>query len=53
MSPQTGEAAATAMPHGRYLPYEGIGHAPFLEDPDRFAADLTGFIQTASKEQAA
>ncbi|WP_420395885.1 alpha/beta fold hydrolase [Nioella sp.] len=53
VSPQTGEAAAKAMPHGRYLPYEGIGHAPFLEDPERFAADLAGFIQTASKEQAA
>lgn len=53
VSPQTGEAAAKAMPHGRYLPYDGIGHAPFLEDPDRFAADLAGFIQTASKEQAA
>lgn len=53
VSPQTGEAAAKAMPQGRYLPYEGIGHAPFLEDPERFAADLSAFIQTASKEQAA
>ena len=41
------------MPNGRFLPYEGIGHAPFLEDPDRFAADLSAFIQDTRKEQAA
>jgi len=52
VSPATGEAAAEAMPKGRFLPYEGIGHAPFLEAPDRFAADLVGFIQATRKEQA-
>lgn len=44
VSPATGEAAAKLMPQGRHLPYEGVGHAPFLEDPDRFAADLAGFV---------
>jgi pimeloyl-ACP methyl ester carboxylesterase len=44
VTPQTGEAAAALMQHGRYLPYEGIGHAPFLEHPDRFAADLAQFV---------
>lgn len=53
VSPATGEAAAKAMPRGRFLPYEGIGHAPFLEAPDRFAADLSAFLQSASKEPAA
>lgn len=53
VSPATGEAAARAMPKGRFLPYEGIGHAPFLEDPDRFAADLSTFHHDARKEPAA
>ena len=47
------EAAAKAMPKGRFLPYDGVGHAPFLEDPDRFAADLSAFVQDTRKEQAA
>lgn len=53
VSPQTGVAAAKAMKKGRFLPYEGIGHAPFLEDPDRFAADLSEFLKDIRKEQAA
>lgn len=52
VSPATGKAAAQAMPDGRFLPYEGIGHAPFLEAPDRFAADLAAFTRTTSKEPA-
>ncbi len=52
VSPATGEAAAKAMPKGRFLPYPGIGHAPFLEDPDRFATDLAAFVSaTARKEE--
>jgi pimeloyl-ACP methyl ester carboxylesterase len=43
VSPQTGRVAAELMPNGRFIGYEGIGHAPFLEDPDRFTADLAGF----------
>jgi non-heme chloroperoxidase len=43
VSPETGRAAAALMPQGRFLGYEGIGHAPFLEAPDRFAADLAAF----------
>jgi len=44
VSPATGEAAARLMKQGRYLPYDGVGHTPFLEDPDRFAADLAAFV---------
>lgn len=47
VSPATGAAAAKAMPKGRFLPYPGIGHAPFLEDPDRFATDLADFVTAA------
>lgn len=52
VAPATGKAAAEIMPKGRFLPYEGIGHAPFLEAPDRFAADLAAFTRTISKEPA-
>jgi len=52
VAPQTGAAAAALMQHGRHLPYDGIGHAPFLEDPDRFAADLAAFV-TECQEGAA
>ncbi|MGJ8624258.1 MAG: alpha/beta fold hydrolase [Yoonia sp.] len=44
----TGQAAASYMTNGEYLPYEGVGHAPFLETPDRFAEDLAQFV-TASQ----
>jgi non-heme chloroperoxidase len=44
VTPETGETAAQVMPRGRYIPYQGIGHAPFLEAPERFAADLAEFV---------
>jgi non-heme chloroperoxidase len=43
VSPATGEAAARIAPIARHLPYEGVGHMPFLEAPERFAADLADF----------
>ncbi len=43
---QTGRAAAALMRRGQFLGYDGIGHAPFLEDPDRFATDLADFVST-------
>jgi len=52
VTPLTGERAAALMPRGRHIAYEGIGHAPFLEDPDRFADDLAGFVDTCRKETA-
>lgn len=50
--PATGRAAADAMQNGRFLSYEDTGHVPFLEAPDRFAADLAAFVQLTRKEQA-
>jgi non-heme chloroperoxidase len=44
VTPETGETAAQVMPRGRYIAYQGIGHAPFLEAPERFAADLAEFV---------
>jgi pimeloyl-ACP methyl ester carboxylesterase len=43
VSPATGQAAARLFACGTHLAYEGVGHAPFLEAPDRFAADLAAF----------
>lgn len=47
----TGEAAAKAMRNGRYLPYPETGHVPFMEQPDRFAADLAQFVTTCRQGQ--
>lgn len=44
VTPATGKAAAALMPRGRFLAYDRVGHAPFLEAPERFAADLAGFV---------
>lgn len=45
----TGQAAALCMKNGQYVPYEGIGHAPFLEAPDRFAEDLSKFTTACQR----
>jgi len=33
------------LPHGRMSEYPGVGHAPFLEEPDRFNAELAAFAR--------
>ena len=38
------KALARALPQGQYLEYEGRGHFMFVEDPQRFAADVIGFL---------
>jgi non-heme chloroperoxidase len=45
VTPRTGEAAAALFDKARHLAYEGVGHAPFLEAPDRFATDLADFVE--------
>ncbi len=39
-----GRAAAAAMPGSRFELFEGAGHFPQLNDPDRFASLLADFI---------
>lgn len=39
-----GRAAAAAMPGSRFELFEGAGHFPQLNDPDRFATLIAGFI---------
>lgn len=36
---------ARALPHGRFLVYPGDGHFMFVEEPQRFANDVTAFLR--------
>lgn len=40
------EAAVGLNPRARLVPFDGCGHAPFLEDRDRYLAELTGFLKS-------
>lgn len=44
-TPASGEAIAGAIPGAEHLRYEDCGHAPFLEEPERFNRDLLGFLE--------
>lgn len=41
----TGAYTARTVKGAQHLVYEGIGHAPFWEAPERFDADLAGFLR--------
>lgn len=41
---EVSERLAAAAPDGALKVYQGIGHAPFLEDRDRFLTDLKQFL---------
>jgi proline iminopeptidase len=38
-------ALMARLPRGRLLEYEGRGHFMFVEDPERFASDVTAFLR--------
>ncbi|MGM7666380.1 alpha/beta fold hydrolase [Microbacterium sp. A93] len=38
------EALTSAIPQAELRVYPGVGHVPRMEDPSRFAADVTGFV---------
>ena len=40
-------SAAHNIPNATHVIYDGIGHTPFLEAPDRFADDLAAFARKA------
>lgn len=42
------DALLEAIPRSRLLVYEGTGHAPHWEEPERFAADLVAFVDEVS-----
>lgn len=39
-----GEHAAALIPHATTSYWEGGGHGPFVEDPERFVAEVVGFL---------
>lgn len=43
------KAFAQALPKGRFLEYAGAGHFMFVEQPERFARDVTAFLQEAGR----
>lgn len=43
--PEMARHLAGVLPRARLCLYEGVGHAPFQERPDRFAADLAAFLE--------
>ncbi|WP_367134541.1 alpha/beta fold hydrolase [Saccharothrix sp. HUAS TT1] len=49
VDPAAGEYAAALIPGADLRRYERTGHAPFLERPERFAADLAGFVAEVSR----
>jgi pimeloyl-ACP methyl ester carboxylesterase len=44
VTPAAGAYTARMVEGAEHLVYEGIGHAPFWEAPDRFNADLARFV---------
>jgi pimeloyl-ACP methyl ester carboxylesterase len=52
VTPETGVSAARLMRTGGLISYDGIGHAPFLEAPDRFARDVGDFATSVHEKIA-
>jgi pimeloyl-ACP methyl ester carboxylesterase len=46
------EVLRAAIQGSRLLIYEGTGHAPHWEEPERFAADLDAFVREVSRAAA-
>lgn len=44
--PTMAEHHARLTPHAKTSYYQGIGHTPFREDPDRFNAELGAFASS-------
>ncbi|MEU7531372.1 alpha/beta hydrolase [Saccharothrix sp. NPDC042600] len=49
VDPAAGDYAAATIPGAELRHYENTGHAPFLEQPERFAADLTAFVARTAR----
>ena len=45
VDPAIGAYAAEQLPQGRLVQMAGCGHAPFLEDPNRYRDALGGFLE--------
>jgi pimeloyl-ACP methyl ester carboxylesterase len=44
VAPQEAQALAASAPDGRAVVFDGTGHLPSLQQPDRFNAELLGFL---------
>lgn len=42
--PRAQRRLAEVLPRGRYIEYQGLGHWMFLDDPERFARDVSVFL---------
>jgi proline iminopeptidase len=45
VDPGAARDLAALLPHARYLEYERSAHEPFLDEPERFIADLRRFLE--------
>ncbi len=46
---RAGEHTAATVPGAKLLVYDGVGHAPHLESPQRFDRDLAEFVRSAKR----
>ena len=44
VDPAIADVCADLLPQGRLSRYEGSGHAPFIEERERFDAELLAFV---------
>lgn len=47
---RAGEHTAERVPGAVLRTYDGVGHAPFLETPERFNRDLADFVRSARRD---
>ena len=47
--PRSVDMALNALPHARVSWFDGCGHSPFAEDPDRFNRELLAFVEACQK----
>jgi pimeloyl-ACP methyl ester carboxylesterase len=48
-TPWLDNAAIAALQNGRLEVFEHSGHYPFLEEPDRFATVVAGFLSSVTR----
>jgi len=49
--PRAQRRLAEILPRGRFAEYEGLGHWMFVEDPERFARDVSRFLDEAAQSR--
>lgn len=49
---RSAEHMADIVPDARLLVLDGLGHAPHLDDPERFNRELAGFVRAAREDKS-